>query len=126
MIESLLLIGQLAPKAAGDISKAAGDISLSWFEVSIAATLLAINSLISMKLRLGLAKQIVSSSVRMTIQLALLGLVLKQIFELSTVAPVLILCGVMTVIAGLSAVRRIDHRYPSIYATAIFSVWAST
>jgi putative ABC transport system permease protein len=119
MIEPLMLLGQLAPKATDDIS-------LTWFEVGIAATLLAINALVSMKLRLGLAKQIVWSSVRMTIQLALLGLVLKQIFELSAVAPVLMLAGVMTVIAGLSAVRRIDHRYPSIYATAIFSVWAST
>jgi putative ABC transport system permease protein len=119
MIEPLMLLGQLAPKATDDIS-------LTWVEVGIAAMLLAVNALISMKLRLGLAKQIVWSSVRMTIQLALLGLVLKQIFELSTVAPVLMLAGVMTVIAGLSAVRRIDHRYPSIYATAIFSVWVST
>jgi putative ABC transport system permease protein len=119
MIEPLMLLGQFAPKATDDIS-------LSWVEVGVAAMLLAVNALISMKLRLGLAKQIVWSSVRMTIQLALLGLVLKQIFELSAVAPVLMLAGVMTVIAGLSAVRRIDHRYPSIYATAIFSVWVST
>jgi putative ABC transport system permease protein len=119
MAESFMLIGLFEPKAAGDLS-------LSWQEVGIAATLLAINALVSLKLRLGLAKQILWSSVRMTIQLVILGLVLKQIFELSTVAPVLILAGVMTVIAGLSAVRRIEHRSPSIYATAIFSVWAST
>ena len=119
MTESLLVMGLFEPKAAGDIS-------LSWIEVGIAATLLAINAMVSLKLRLGLARQIIWSSFRMAIQLAFLGLVLKQIFELSSVSPVIILAGVMTVIAGVTAVRRIDHRYPSIYATAIFSVWAST
>lgn len=117
--QSMLFIGQLTPKAAGDIS-------LSWIEVGVAATLLAINAMISFKLRLGLEKQIVWSSLRMTIQLVILGLVLKQIFDLASPAPVLILAVVMTVIAGVSAVHRIDHRYPSIYATAIFAVWSST
>ena len=62
----------------------------------------------------------------MVIQLTLLGLVLKQIFDLSSPAPVLLLAAAMTLIAGISAVRRIDGRYQSIYAAAIFSVWIST
>ncbi len=119
MPESVLLLGQFAAKAPGDIS-------LSWFEVGVAASLLAINALVSLKLRLGLAKQIVWSSVRMTIQLAILGLVLKQIFELASPTPVMIMASAMTIIAGISAVRRIDHRYRSIYGTAIFAVWSST
>ena len=119
MPESILLLGQFAAKAPGDIS-------LSWIEVGVAATLLAINALVSLKLRLGLAKQIFWSSVRMTIQLAILGLVLKQIFELASPTPVMIMASAMTIIAGVSAVRRIDHRYPSIYGTAIFAVWSST
>ena len=117
--EPILFIGQIAAKAPGDIS-------LSWIEVGVAATLLAINALISFKLRLGLERQIGWSSLRMTIQLVILGLVLKQIFDLASPAPVILLAAVMTVIAGVSAVRRIDHRYPSIYATAIFAVWSST
>jgi putative ABC transport system permease protein len=119
MVESLMLIAQATPGRSGDIS-------LTWIEVAVAASLLAVNALVSLKLRLGLAKQIFWSSVRMTIQLALLGLILKQIFELSTPAPVMTLAAVMTIVAGVSAVRRIEHRYDSIYATAIFSVWAST
>ena len=106
-------------------SRDEGDLSLSWFEVGVAASLLATNAIVSLILRLGLAKQIVTSSIRMTIQLAILGLVLKQIFELAQLAPVLALAAVMTVIAGISAVRRIDHRYPSIYRNAVFSVWTS-
>jgi putative ABC transport system permease protein len=112
------VVGQWTPKAAGDIS-------LSWFEVGVAASLLAVNALVSLRLRLGLAKRIAWSSLRMTVQLAILGLVLKQIFDLSTIAPVMMLAGTMTVIAGVSAVRRIDYRYRSVYATAIFAVWTS-
>ena len=102
-----------------------GSISLSWLEVGVAATLLFINAVISLQLGLGIAKRIATSSVRMTIQLAILGLVLKQIFELAQPAPVLGLAALMTVIAGVSAVKRIDHRYPSIYRNAIFAVWTS-
>jgi len=104
----------------------ASDIAISWLDVSIAACLLAINALVSVRLQLGMASRIAWSSVRMTIQLVILGLVLKQIFALATAAPVLGLAGVMTVIAGVSAVGRIDHRYPGIYLNAISSVWLSS
>ena len=62
----------------------------------------------------------------MTIQLVILGLVLKQIFDLATLTPVMLLAGAMTVIAGASAVGRISHRYPGIYVNAVSSVWLST
>ncbi len=107
-------------------AKANVDISLSWLEVTIAAGLIGVNALLSWKLRLGLAKRIAVSSIRMSIQLAILGLVLKQIFSLSSAAPVLALAAVMTLIAGCAAVRRIDQRFDSIYPAAIFSVWSST
>lgn len=113
------LLGQIPARTAGDLS-------LSWIEVGIAASLLAINAAVSLLLKLGLAGQIATSSIRMTIQLALLGLVLKQIFDLSMAAPVLGLAALMTVVAGVSAIRRIDLRFNSIYPTAIFAVWASS
>ncbi len=119
MLEFIGIFGQFAAKSPGDIS-------LTWVEVGIAASLLAINAAISLKLRLGLARQIVWSSVRMTIQLVILGLVLKQIFDMQTPVPVMIMAVAMTVIAGISAVRRIDHRHGSIYPSAIFAVWVST
>ena len=113
------LLGQLPARTAGDLS-------LSWIEVGIAASLLAINAAVSLLLKLGLARQIATSSIRMTIQLAILGLVLKQIFDLSMAAPVLGLAALMTVVAGISAIRRIDIRFTSIYPTAIFAVWTSS
>lgn len=104
----------------------AQDLSITWLEVGVAASLLAINALVSLLLKLGLAKQIAWSSIRMTVQLAILGLVLKQIFDLSMAAPVLALAGLMTIVAGVSAVHRIDIRVPSIYPTAVFAVWVSS
>lgn len=101
-------------------------IELSWISVGIAALLICVNALISWRLRLGLEKRIVLAGIRMTVQLFLLGLVLHQIFALASAAPVLLLAGAMTIIAGVSAVRRIDLRYDRIYPSAIFAVWVSS
>ena len=102
------------------------DLSLTPLEVSIAALLLIVNVTLSWWLRLGLAKRIAISAVRMVVQLSLLGLVLKQIFALASFPPVMLLAAAMTIIAGLSSVTRIENRYPSIHLTAIISVWASS
>tara|TARA_R110002049_G_scaffold4601_4_gene31976 strand:- start:256200 stop:257024 length:825 start_codon:yes stop_codon:yes gene_type:complete len=102
------------------------DNILSGTDVAIASSLILINGLISWRMKLGLERQILWSSLRMTVQLTLLGLVLRQIFEMSHPLPVLALAAVMTVIAGVSAVHRINHRFPGIYVSAIISVWASS
>src|SRR6056297_2500991 len=102
-----------------------GELTLQWWEVSVAAGLLAINAAMSLRLQLGLGKRIWISSLRMVIQLLILGLVLEQIFSLRSAWPVMGLAAAMTIIAGVSAVRRIDHRCASIYPLAIFAVWTS-
>ena len=117
--EPVFLLGQA-------FNQGAEEISLSWMELGIASTLLVINMLVSLCLQLGLAKQLITSSFRMVIQLTLLGLVLKQIFETTMMSPVFLLAGFMTVVAGFTAVRRINTRYRSIYSTAIFSIWISS
>ena len=101
-------------------------IALSWWSVGIAAGLIFINALISWRLRLGLEKRVVWAAIRMSAQLALLGVVLHQIFSLSSALLVMMLAVAMTVIAGVSAVRRIEHRYDKIYPSAIFAVWISS
>ena len=78
---------------------------LSWSDVGVAAVLLAINAVVSFWLRLRLQRAILVSAVRLTVQLALLGLVLKQIFELATPLPVMSLAAAMTIIAGFSRRR---------------------
>lgn len=101
-------------------------ISLQWVEVASAGILIIANVFVSWRLKLGLSRQIMISSLRMVIQLALLGIVLKQIFSLSSPFPVMGLAIAMTIIAGVSSVRRIEHRFDHIMPTAIFSVWASS
>ena len=59
-------------------------ISLSALDIGIAALLLAINAVFSIMLRLGLARQMVIAAIRMVIQLLLLGLVLKVLFDLAS------------------------------------------
>jgi len=99
---------------------------LSLSDVGIAALLILVNGWVSWRLRLGLGRRILWSAIRMTVQLSLLALVLHQIFALSHPLAVIALATVMTVIAGVSAVRRIDHRFPGMYRSAIISVWASS
>ena len=54
---------------------------LSVFDLSVAAGLMVLLALLSFMLNLGLGRQIVVSSVRMTIQLLLVGMVLKSLFQ---------------------------------------------
>ncbi|TWU56544.1 hypothetical protein Poly51_24550 [Rubripirellula tenax] len=102
------------------------DISLSAGELAVAAGLLVVNGALSWWLKLNLGRQIAVSATRMAVQLALLGLVLKQIFALASFPPVMGLAAAMTIIAGFSAVGRIENRYPGIHVTTIISVWASS
>jgi putative ABC transport system permease protein len=99
---------------------------LAWNDVGIAAALLVINCAVSWALSLGLGRQLAISAIRMTVQLTILGFVLLKIFGMSSPAAVLLLAAAMTLIAGVSAVRRIQYRFPGIYGTSILAVWAST
>lgn len=118
----------LLPAVQMNTTSAFESVPISWTAVAIAAGLIAINALISLRLRLGLEKRIVWAAIRMTVQLLLLGLVLQQIFALSKQMPaiILLLATAMTLIAGYSAVGRISHRFDKIYPSAIFSVWVSS
>ena len=87
---------------------------LSYVDVGMASTLILINGVISVKLKLGLERQLLIASVRTVIQLLLIGLVLQWVFQEVPWFVILLLLGVMTFIAGISAVQRVDHRFPGI------------
>lgn len=55
-------------------------VHLSNWDLALAATLLLINAALSILLELGLARRLLVAAVRMTIQLALVGLVLTTLF----------------------------------------------
>ena len=77
-------------------------------DVLIAATLLLINGAISVALALGLGRSLLVAAVRMVVQLALVGLVLRWLFE--SVVPWLTLIAAMGGFAGYEAMARQEQR----------------
>lgn len=101
-------------------------IDLEYWQVGLAALLILVNGAISVTLRLELERRLFVAAVRTTVQLLLIGLVLHWVFELSRWYVVLGLMLIMTLIAGVAAVRRTEHRYPGIWLSSIVCVWASS
>lgn len=58
--------------------------SLSTLDLAIAGTLVLVNGAISLALGLGIARSLVVAGIRMVVQLLLVGLVLKTVFELGS------------------------------------------
>lgn len=75
-------------------------IALTYWDLALAASLLAINAGLSIALGLGLTRQIVVAAARMVVQLMLVGLVLKTVFTL--VSPWLTLL-IALLMAGFAA-----------------------
>jgi putative ABC transport system permease protein len=84
-------------------------IGLSPLDLALAASLLAINAAISWAFGLRLERSIAIAAVRMVVQLALIGLVLKFIFAQTSPAWTLALVLVMAGAAGVEVVTR-QHR----------------
>lgn len=101
-------------------------LKLTYFQVAMAALLVVINGGISVWLRLGLERSLLVASVRMVVQLLLLGLVLQWVFNLDRWYIVLLIAAVMTTIAGVTAVQRNRRRYKGIWLDTILSVWLSS
>ena len=101
-------------------------VDLGAVEVGIAAALIAINGAISIVLKLGMERLLMIAAARTVVQLLLIGLVLEWVFSRSHWYVVVSLILLMTVVAGVAAVRRTDRRYSGIYFNSIVSVWASS
>jgi putative ABC transport system permease protein len=91
-------------------------------QVAWAAGLIVVNVALSWALRLGLARTLVVASVRMTVQLLLVGLVLAWIFALNQPLPVIAIALFMATLASVSAVNRTRRRFAGIYWDAFVSV----
>lgn len=100
--------------------------NLSAFEVAAAASLILINGLISLLLRLGLQRSLLIGAVRTVVQLLMIGYILGWIFSLNRVLVVIGLMLAMSLIAGVAAVRRTPRRFPGIWFNSIVAVMASS
>ncbi|NOX44086.1 MAG: iron export ABC transporter permease subunit FetB [Gammaproteobacteria bacterium] len=97
-------------------------ITLGYIDLIIAALLVAVLALVSIFLQLNLGTKIVIAAVRTTIQLLLIGFVLKILFENSQISWVLLLSLVMLLIAGYEIMARQTHRFKGGWAYGIGSL----
>jgi putative ABC transport system permease protein len=103
-------------------------IDLQWWQVALAASLMVLSGAISLALRLGLERRLALAVARTVVQLLLLGVVLRWIFTATGWAyfgAIVVLLLVMTIVAGIAAVRRTERRYDGLLLDAIIAIWAS-
>ncbi|MEM1057113.1 MAG: iron export ABC transporter permease subunit FetB [Bacteroidota bacterium] len=91
-----------------------GAIEIGYGQLALGALLLLVNIGLSVALRLGLARDLLVGTVRMTVQLLLIGLVLDWVFATENPAVIVAIAVLMAGLAGRAAVQRTSRRYPGI------------
>jgi len=86
-------------------------IPLSPADLLLAASLICVLALLSLKLRLGLALRILVAALRTTVQLLLIGFVLKALFAHSHPVLMFAISMVMLFVAGREIMERQQHRF---------------
>ena len=86
-------------------------VELSSADLALAALLLVINGGISLAFRLGLALSFGVAAVRMAVQLAAVGFVLKFIFAQTSPLWTMLITLVMVLVAGYELVQRQERRF---------------
>ncbi|MBU2582974.1 MAG: iron export ABC transporter permease subunit FetB [Alphaproteobacteria bacterium] len=85
-------------------------VSLDVSQLALAASLILINGAISWAFALGLERTLLVNAVRMTVQLTLIGFVLKWIFAQTSPLWTLGLALIMMIVAGYEIVSRLSRR----------------
>jgi putative ABC transport system permease protein len=101
-------------------------ISLSAGQVGLAASLIVVNGLISLALRLGMERTLALASLRTVVQLLLIGFVLEWVFAVDRWYLVIGILSIMTLVAGITAGQRNRRRFPGIWLNTIVSIWAAS
>jgi putative ABC transport system permease protein len=86
-------------------------IHLSPWDLALAATLVLALAALSLRLGLGMERRLLIAAARSTLQLGLIGMVLKVLFEASHPAPVAALALVMLMAAGYEVYARQQRRF---------------
>ena len=83
-----------------------GAISLTPFDLALAATLVVALAILSYAASLGLSRQVLISAARTTVQLLLVGLVLRALFQSEGWAWLAGIASVMLLVAGREVLAR--------------------
>jgi putative ABC transport system permease protein len=94
-------------------------IPLDLTDLGLAASLLLLNGLISFAFRLGLERSMAVAAARMVVQLALVGLALKFIFEVNAPAWTALFVALMLAAAGYEVWSRQERRIRGLPALAL-------
>ena len=100
-------------------------IALGYGQLVLAASLMVISGAISLGLRLGLERRLAVGTARTIVQLLLLGLVLRWVFATGLWYFAVALMAVMTLVAGVAAVRRVERRYAGLVLDSLLAIGAS-
>jgi putative ABC transport system permease protein len=103
-----------------------GSVHVDNVQLLLAAGLMLVSLLLSWRLRLGLGRDILVASVRMTVQLLLVGLVLAWVFSLSDPFLVVGIGLVMSVLAAQAASQRPKRRYAGLFLDSLVSILFSS
>ncbi|HJN74034.1 MAG TPA: iron export ABC transporter permease subunit FetB [Myxococcota bacterium] len=99
-----------------------GPIELSLLDLAGAASLIAINGVLSLWLRLDLGRKLAVASVRTVVQLLILGYVLVPVFDIAHPALVMGLGGLMVILAGRAAIKRTSRTYSGAWGIGLVAM----
>jgi putative ABC transport system permease protein len=97
-------------------------LDLTVAQVGTAAGLVVFAEILGLVLRLRMRGELVVAALRTTIQLVLVGYVLRWVFSRPRPLITIALLVPMTIVAGVAAVRRTPLRYPGIFTSSIVAV----
>lgn len=86
-------------------------ISLSYLDLTLAAGLIVLLALISWRMRLGLVGQLSIAALRTTVQLLLIGIVLKALFSYVHIGLMALMAIVMLLAAGREVMSRQKRKF---------------
>lgn len=103
-------------------------VELSVVDLVIAATLVLLLALLSLRLKSRVSQQLIIASIRTAVQLTLIGLVLKVLFANASFGWVMLLSMVMLLVAGREVMVRQERRFSGWwgYAVGTFSMFLSS
>ena len=103
-------------------------ITLNYLDLSIAALLVLLLAALSLRMRTGVSRQLLIAAARTAVQLSLIGLVLKALFENAGPGWVALMSLVMLLVAGREVMVRQGRRFRGWwgYTVGTFSMFLSS
>ena len=103
-------------------------IELSVTDLAIAAVLVLLLALLSIRLRSNISQQLIIAATRTAVQLTLIGLVLKALFANANLGWVMLMALIMLLVAGREVMARQERRFKGWlgYAVGTISMFLSS